>query len=156
MHTRAHTLTLSLTQTHTNTPREGEVNITLLSRMQKKFMLPLERERGILCELRWAIILFSTQTKKGPFFWERASHQYFSQQPQDYSNICTKWANVDLSLGRNVLFLPRLFLPPLISMAPSNNILFGHIKVQPEKSLEVLVFKCYCTLHASHIGLHGW
>lgn len=54
---------------YTNTLGEGEeVNITLLSRMQKKFMLPLKRERGILCELRWAIILFSTQTKKKGVF----------------------------------------------------------------------------------------
>lgn len=50
MYAGSHRLSIS---THTNTPREGEeVNITLLSRMQKKFMLPLERERGILCELR--------------------------------------------------------------------------------------------------------
>lgn len=45
---------------HTYTREEGEeVSITLLSRMQEKFMLLLERERGILCELRWAIILFN-------------------------------------------------------------------------------------------------
>lgn len=54
---------------YTNTLGEGEeVNITLLPRMQKKFMLPLERESGILCELRWAIILFSKWTKKRIFF----------------------------------------------------------------------------------------
>lgn len=70
LYTLACRLTLSVSFTHTNTLREGdEVKITLPSRMQKKFMLPLERERerGILCELRWAIILFSTQTRKGPF-----------------------------------------------------------------------------------------
>lgn len=69
VHTAKHTQPFLHIHKHPGIGRE-EVNITLLSRMQKKFMLPLERESGILCELRWGIILFSAQTKKkkkGPF-----------------------------------------------------------------------------------------
>lgn len=156
-HTCMHQDSQSFPQTHTNTPGEREeVNITLLSRMQKKFMLLLEKGVKHLVWAQMSNYPFAHRDKKEPFFWERASHQYFSLQPQEYSNICTKWANFDLSLGRNVLFLLWLFLPLLISMAPSKNVLFGRIKVRPEKVFEGSVFRCYCALHAYKVHYVWW
>lgn len=64
----AHSVSPSNTHKHPRRQTEREeVNITLLSRMQKKFMLPLERKRGILCEPRWAIILLHIETRNNLF-----------------------------------------------------------------------------------------